>query len=73
VRRPRIQSRKPAKTRHGKTTKPKRSNAPTAARQDNFSDLQQQVSALARELAEALEQQTATFEVLLPLSRHKLA
>jgi two-component system, NtrC family, sensor kinase len=50
-------SRKPAKTRHGKTAKPKRGNATLA-------DLQEQVSALTRELAEAREQQTATGEIL---------
>jgi len=45
-------SRKPAKTQHGSTTKPKRNNAPTAARLANstLADLQQQVSAFAREL-----------------------
>jgi predicted component of type VI protein secretion system len=57
-------SRKPAKTRHRKPTRPKRSNAPTAARHD----LQEQVSALTRELAEAREQQTATSDVLRVIS-----
>jgi transcriptional regulator with GAF, ATPase, and Fis domain len=66
VRRRRTLTRKPAKTQHGSTTKPKRNNAPTAARQasSTLADLQQQVSALARELAEAREQQTASSEVL---------
>jgi hypothetical protein len=66
VRRRRTITRKPAKTQHGSTTKPKRDKAPTAARQasSTLADLQQQVSALARELAEAREQQTATSEVL---------
>src|ERR1700726_399992 len=66
VRRRRTLARKPAKTQHGSTTKPKRDNAPTAACQASSTlvDLQQQVSALARELAEAREQQTATSEVL---------
>jgi hypothetical protein len=52
------------------TTKPKRNNAPTAARQPSstLADLQQQVSALARELTEAREQQTATSEVLRVIS-----
>jgi signal transduction histidine kinase len=63
-------SRKPAKTRHGKTAKPARRNARTAARQasSSLADLQQQVNALARELAEAREQQTATSEVLQVIS-----
>jgi two-component system NtrC family sensor kinase len=66
VRRRRTIRRRPAKTRHGKTTKPKRNNAPTAGRRRSSSvaDLQEQVSFLARELAEAREQQTATSEVL---------
>jgi two-component system NtrC family sensor kinase len=59
-------SRKPAKTQRGSTTKPKRNNAPTAARSasSTLADLQEQVSALTRELAEARDQQTATAEVL---------
>ena len=66
MKRRRTTTRKPANTQHGSTTKPKRNNAPTAARQasSTLADLQQQVSALARELAEAREQQTATSEVL---------
>src|SRR5260370_6761218 len=66
VRRHRTMSRKPAKTQHGSTSKPKRNNALAAARPANstLADLQEQVSALTRELAEALEQQTATSEVL---------
>jgi predicted nucleic acid-binding Zn-ribbon protein len=70
VRRPRTKSRRPAKTRHGSTTKPKRNNAPKAARptSSTLADLQQQVSALTRELAEAREQQTATSEVLKTIS-----
>ena len=54
MRRHRAMSRKPAKTQHASTMKPKRDNAPTAARQagSTLADLQQQVSALTRELAE---------------------
>jgi hypothetical protein len=63
-------SRKPAKTRHTSTTKSKRNNAPTATRpvSSTLADLQEQVSALTRELAEAREQQTATSEVLRVIS-----
>jgi signal transduction histidine kinase len=61
----RIASRKPAKTRHN-TTKRKRKNTLTAPRaaSSTLADLQQQVTALTRELAEAREQQTAGSEVL---------
>src|SRR5215203_7191736 len=70
VRRRRTMSRKPAKTQHGSTSKPKRNNAPTAphAASSTLADLQEQVSALTRELAEAREQQTATSEVLRVIS-----
>jgi hypothetical protein len=63
-------SRKPAKTQHASTTKSKRNNAPTAARpaSSTLADLQEQVSALTRELAEAREQQTATSDVLRVIS-----
>src|SRR6476620_455781 len=60
----RTMSRKPTKTQHDSTTRPRRNNAPTAARPASSADLQQQVSALTRELAEAREQQTATSELL---------
>ena len=70
MRRRRTMSRKPAKTQRISATKPKRNNAPTAARPASspLADLQEQVSALTRELAEAREQQTATSEVLRVIS-----
>src|ERR1700736_2485536 len=73
VRRRRTTSRKPANTLHGSTTKPKRGNAPTAARRrgSTAANLQMQLDQRTRELAEAqkhlaeaLEQQTATSEIL---------
>jgi transcriptional regulator with GAF, ATPase, and Fis domain len=70
VRRRGTVSRKPAKPQHRKPTRPKRSNSPTATRQASatVADLQAQVTALTRELAQALEQQTATSEVLRVIS-----
>jgi signal transduction histidine kinase len=63
--------RRKAKTRPGKMTKPKRNDAPTAAHpaSSTLADLQEQVSALTRELAATREQQTATAEVLKVISR----
>jgi two-component system, NtrC family, sensor kinase len=63
-------TRKPAKAQHASTTKPKRNNTPTEARPASsaLADLQEQVSALTRELAEAREQQTATSDVLRVIS-----
>ena len=59
-------SRKPSKAQQRKPTRPKRSDAAGAARpaSSTFTDLQEQVGALTRELAEAREQQVATSEVL---------
>jgi signal transduction histidine kinase len=70
VTRGRTTSRRPAKTGHGKATKPKRNNTPTAVgrRRSSVADLQEQVTFLACELAEAREQQTATSEVLRVIS-----
>ena len=71
MRRGRTTSRRPAKTGHGKATKPKCNNAPTAVRRRSSSmadDLQEQVTFLTRELAEAREQQTAASGVLEVIS-----
>jgi hypothetical protein len=53
------------KTRGRKTMKPKRRSKPTAARGcgSSAADLQEQLDLRTPELAEALEQQTATSEV----------
>jgi two-component system NtrC family sensor kinase len=78
VRRRGTVSRRPAKkTQQRKSTRPKRSNAAGTARpaSSTFTDLQEQVSALTRELAEAREQlvdaqeqQTAIADVLTVIS-----
>ena len=59
-------SRKPAKTQHRKPTRPKRSNAPTTARQGSPSvaDLQEKLDTRTRQLNEAIERENATAEVL---------
>jgi GAF domain-containing protein len=66
VRRQSTTGRTPAKARSSTRAKPKRSNTSNAARRISsiVADLQNKVSALTHELAEAREQQTATAEVL---------
>ena len=62
--------RKPAKTRHRKPTRPKRSSAAMTANQPNLSvsDLQEQLKRQARELDEAREERAALAEVLRLIS-----
>ena len=63
-------SRKPAKSQHGGTTKPKRNNAPTAARRpiSPIANLQEQLKRQDRELEEAREERAAIAEVLRVIS-----
>ena len=70
VRRHSTTGRTPAKVRPIKAAKPRRTNKLNAARRTSSSvaDLQNQVSALTRQLAEAREQQTATADVLRVIS-----
>jgi hypothetical protein len=88
VRRRRTISRRPVRTRHGKTTKPKRNDAPTARRSAGSStaDVREKVELYARglnvaqkkldrrtrELSEALNQQKATSEVLRVISNSSI-
>jgi GAF domain-containing protein len=70
VRRRGTLSRKPAKPQLRKPTRPKRSNAPTAAHQGSSSvvGLQEQLDARTRQLNEAIEREQATAEVLRVIS-----
>jgi class 3 adenylate cyclase len=69
TRRPRARG-KPAKARRGKTLTPKQRHASKAVRRSSSSAAEQeaQITQLTRELAEALEQQTATSEILASIS-----
>src|SRR5262245_7545674 len=70
-RRPRTMSRNQRKRGTAARRSPKRNHARTATRpaSSTVADLQERVSALTRELAEAREQQTATSEVLGIISK----
>jgi GAF domain-containing protein len=59
-------TRKPAKKQHASATKSKRDDAPRTAppASSTIADLQQQVSVLTREVAEARQEQTATADIL---------
>jgi hypothetical protein len=64
VRRRGTTSRKPSKTQPRKPTRPKRSNAPITARSSpSVADLEDELADASKDLAEAIEQQTATAEV----------
>jgi two-component system NtrC family sensor kinase len=67
VRRRRTVSRKPAKAQHRKPTRPKRSDAPKAARRRNSSK-QMDLARLTRERDEALERETAISKILHVIS-----
>src|SRR5262249_28729066 len=71
VRRRRTMGRKPAKTRYGRTTKPKRSNATKPPRNRRGSALGKDTdfARLTRERDEALERETATSEILQLVSK----
>ena len=63
-------SRKPAKTKHRKPTRPKRGDAAKAARHGSpfVVELQEQLDARTRQLNEAIEREQATAEVLRVIS-----
>jgi GAF domain-containing protein len=63
-------NRKPSRTQHRKPTRPKRSNAPTAAGRDtpSVADLQKRFDTRTRELNEAIARENATAEVLRIIS-----
>src|SRR5262249_22067705 len=63
-------SRKPAKTQHGSTTKPRRNHAPKLARpaSSTLADLREELKRQAGELEEAREERAAVTEVLRLIS-----